>query len=144
VKNKEIADMNHRCGHRFTTDRTIRIRTASGAVSIARLTDVSVSGAMINTVLDLPYMSRIKVQMTRGYDGDGSTREVDAYVIRRTPEGTGIEWEELNPRAVDELVRSLARAPAANSEPQKADHAVVRHGNLAMLPGIPMAYYRLH
>lgn len=108
--------MEDRCGRRFSVDRTVRIRTANGEVSIARLQDVSISGAFLKTLPDLPYLSRIKIQLARGYDGDGSTREVEACVVRSTPEGTAIEWDEIAPHEISELIHAIGDTAANEAE----------------------------
>jgi hypothetical protein len=62
-------------------------------LGMARLVNVSVSGALIATALDLPLHSNILV--TPFHIDGSSERPIPACVIRAEPGAVGIEWRDM-------------------------------------------------
>lgn len=67
--------------------------------------DASASGAFLSTSLDLPYLSRVYLQLTVGRRHRASTHVLEAHVIRSAPGGIGIEWCEFAPACIAHLIQ---------------------------------------
>jgi hypothetical protein len=106
-------------------------------MAVARLRDVSVSGAFLETAAIVRANSCVHVQF-KTHLGSNS-RELRAHVVRMTPEGIAVEWAEFAPREVARLMETypaLARdtelpvvRAAASTQPPAYGAAV----NLAAL-----------
>jgi len=120
--------MEHRWGWRLRVDLTARVGDSAGLNSIARLRDVSVSGAFLETTAIVRANSCVFVQF-KTHRGSNS-RELPAHVVRTTPEGIAVEWSEFAPHEVARLMETYparARAeparPAAREPPSAYDVA---------------------
>jgi PilZ domain len=121
----DYVPMEHRWGQRFNVDMPIRftLRPAS-CVSIGRLVNVSLSGGFISSHQDLRWLSRIQLlfeSTPRAKPGS----EIAGYIARKSDAGIGIEWCELAPPAVAELVRYLNPIQDA-SAPADSQHSTRR------------------
>jgi hypothetical protein len=96
--------MEHRWGWRLRVDLNARVGDASGLTNLARLRDVSVSGAFIETAAPVPAFGAIDVQF-RTHRGNDS-RWLEAHVVRTTPEGVAVEWAEFAPREISRLMET--------------------------------------
>jgi hypothetical protein len=97
-------------------------------MNIARLRDVSVSGAFLETGAILRTFSSVDVQF-RTHRG-GSSRVLSAHVVRTTPDGVGVEWREFAPREVSRLMETypdhvLRPERGAGRDPAPRDVAAV-------------------
>jgi hypothetical protein len=111
--------MEHRLGTRHATDVDVYLRTWGSTVSArGRLRDLSVSGALISTLLPCQPLLQVTVQIA----AEGRPRRsrsgawFDAQIVRLTQGGIGIEWAELQP----ELVAQLALIQQTD-EPMRAN-----------------------
>ena len=101
--------MEHRWGWRLRVDLTARVGDATGQMNIARLRDVSVSGAFLETAAVLRAHTCVDVQF-RTHRGSIS-RPLSAHVVRSTPEGVAVEWSEFAPREVARLMETHPAEP---------------------------------
>ena len=85
--------MEHRWGERFPCRLTIWIDAGPGTGGTGRLRDVSLSGAFLETALELPLLARIKIGVVREGAGDREPA-IEASVARRDRDGVGVEWCE--------------------------------------------------
>jgi hypothetical protein len=69
--------------------------------------NASVSGALLETTLDLPLQSTVVLNISMPDAGNSATRTLDARVTRIDPTGIGIEWSDMAGVDVTDL---LARA----------------------------------
>jgi PilZ domain len=100
--------MEHRIGQRHLTDVKVYIGTSGGrVVSEGVLADVSISGGFIRTALLAEPLSAVTVQFRAD---DPTMPAMMAQVVRRTPQGLGIAWEDY----ATKLVRSLTRLPISD------------------------------
>jgi len=84
--------MEHRWGRRRPCKARVAVSAGSGVAGIGRLRNVSISGALMETSLPLSLFTQIAVAVLRD---DGSRyAEFTATVVRRGPDGIGIEWAE--------------------------------------------------
>ena len=99
--------MEHRCGTRYPTDTVVCVGASYGAlIAPGLLTDVSVSGCFIHTLLPVDPLVRISVRILSARRSLANLR-LDGQVTRRTKSGIGVEWAEYLP----ELVRQLTWYP---------------------------------
>jgi len=96
--------MEHRLGARHTTDVDVYLRTWGSTVSArGRLRDLSVSGAFISTSLPCRPLLHVTVQISP----DGRRRSgaaLEGQIVRLEEGGIGVEWSELQPELVAQLV----------------------------------------
>jgi hypothetical protein len=128
--------MEHRVGHRLTIHEKVLFRLGSAAPIAAVLTDISVSGAFVQTPTRL---SESMAAQIRWPASDASTpksaRAVAAWVVRRSPTGYGIEWADFAPRSVCLRLNRywLREALAGLAEPdttRAGDQPLATNGNL--------------
>ena len=84
--------MEHRFGWRYPCGAPVRISGGAGLAGEGLLLNVSMSGACIQTALDLPPSAL--VSLTRIREDDHTAVELLASVVRRTVDGVGVEWCE--------------------------------------------------
>jgi hypothetical protein len=99
--------MEHRWGKRVTMDAPIRLTAAhlSWVSRSARLRDVSLSGGLIVTEVDLRILSQLLV-IVRAPRPTEQASVIGAYVTRKYQSGIGIEWCDFAPPTVVELLRA--------------------------------------
>ncbi len=84
--------MEHRWGFRQSTDLTVRLVTSPAAVATGRITNVSCSGAFLETAAGLRVLSLIYLEPVTAHRFPSRTQQIAASVVRRTREGVGLEW----------------------------------------------------
>jgi hypothetical protein len=92
MPNTNLAYVEHRWGRRIPCSAPVRLITHGEPVT-ARLRDLSMSGAFVETESVLPVFARVTLAILRE---DGSQREqrLNAVVIRVAVDGIGVEWCE--------------------------------------------------
>jgi hypothetical protein len=93
--------MEHRWGHRVAVRLDVRLVCGRFAIGEGRLRDVSVSGAFIETELELPILAQVRI--------GASDFEVAAHVVRAEATGIGVEWCALAPWCVSDLQKLAMR-----------------------------------
>ncbi len=103
--------MEHRWGKRVILSVAVRLRTRAGHAIPGRIENASLSGAFVRTSPDLPPYAHVLLEI------EGTpvkSQPIDAYVVRVTPEGLGLEWAEFAPPAIATLLaRASARRPGS-------------------------------
>ena len=102
--------MDHRWGHRIAVDLPIRVmHPGISRCEPGTLSNVSLGGALIMSPLDSTVGSHLQLAITipSGEDSDSYESVIDAYLVRRSEPGLGIEWAEFAPMEVIDLVRAL-------------------------------------
>jgi hypothetical protein len=102
--------MEHRWGTRVQLDAPADIRTADGRVFRASVGNASLSGALIETSLRLPRLSRIAVRPV-GTDGEW----LEACIVRTDFRGYGVEWMEPGLRAISTLLAHRRDVPTSQA-----------------------------
>jgi len=97
--------MEHRCGTRYKVDLAVYARAHAGVVSsVGWLRDVSLTGGFLETALPAQPLAHISLRLI---DADGQLGpRLEGQVVRRAPNGLGIEWSEY----ATELIRALGRS----------------------------------
>jgi hypothetical protein len=98
--------MEHRWGRRVTVEVPVRIDLAHRTVGRGTLRNVSVSGAFIETSLELPVFTNLVVALPATNELAPGSHELAASVVRRVPAGLAVEWRDM---ACPALVALLER-----------------------------------
>jgi hypothetical protein len=98
--------VEHRWGQRQQIKRRVRLRTRSGVIGHGVVSDVSISGAFIQSPLPAPLLTYVQVQFTTADHGYRFGAAIEGQVVRRTPGGFGLEWCEFAPQVVSALAVS--------------------------------------
>jgi hypothetical protein len=117
--------MEHRWGQRHAFEQMVLLRAAGWRV-LARVRDISISGAYFRCVVPDAGVARVRVDFRQP-----RSPELVAYIVRRTPEGIGVEWGEFGCRAITRL---LSRVPPDGAEacapsPECSNAAATPRGN---------------
>ena len=97
--------MEHRWGNRVPVRLDVRLVCRPLAIGTGNVRDVSVSGAFIETDLELPILAHVRVQ--------ASDFDIAAHVVRVDSNGVGVEWCALAPWCVADLQMLAMRRQAA-------------------------------
>jgi hypothetical protein len=103
--------MEHRWGRRIPCRLYVRLTGGAGVSGAGRLRDVSMSGAFIDTALDLPQLAQVELAVVR----DDPPREITmmASVVRVERDGIAVEWCEMSAGPVCALLGCATRCAAA-------------------------------
>ena len=99
--------MEHRWGSRISVDITAPLRRASGCRSLARIVNISRSGALIRTDAVLPLFARVDIYL--------AGRGVPSFVARVDGDDIGVEWCE----PAHEVLTALLRPAHAAADPPR-------------------------
>jgi hypothetical protein len=90
--------MDHRWGKRVAVQLPVRLRCLPDAIGSGVVTDLSLSGAWVNSELAPAVYSHVEVTIDSiGILDDSSSpscTRLFGYVVRVQPHGFGIEWNE--------------------------------------------------
>lgn len=89
--------MDHRFGRRIPCGTPVAISAGTVILGAGRLRNVSLSGAFVETALDLPPFSQIAIE--KQCEG-GRDIQLLASVVRKDADGVGIEWCETPSRSI--------------------------------------------
>jgi hypothetical protein len=117
--------MEHRWGRRYDTDVSVRFVALPGTIGSGRVTNVSLSGAFMETTAKLRlrtvlYIEGLESARERGKAG--TSKRLAATVVRRCSAGVGLEWCE-RAYPVSELSQfstSAGRPPARQGQTMSA------------------------
>ena len=92
--------MEHRWGYRRQFDRIVWVRTAGGATSRGCIRNVSISGAWVDSPLQLPALVNVSIQFRVLRAGRTATRSLRGQVVRVAQSGFAVEWGDVTPSAL--------------------------------------------
>lgn len=110
--------MEHRYGVRYLSAIDVFVRSQSGQLAAqGRLLDVSLSGAFVATSIPIAPLTSITIEVLSVIAPARRCKPIqcqpiEAQVIRRTDSGLGIEWQELQPASLSQLLDCRQPAPA--------------------------------
>ena len=99
--------MEHRWGQRVTLEVPVRLLLAGRMLGRGVLRDVSISGALIETALELPVFSNLVVALPSPGETVPGAIDLPACVVRRAAAGFAVEWRDM---ACPSIVALLERA----------------------------------
>ena len=121
--------MEHRWGVRTRVDIAVRLAGNSLTVLDGRLVNVSLSGAFITLGCPVNPLSRLDIQILAAPGMRHTSLKIPACVIRRGPNGIGVEWCEFACPAVREVLRAAVPFPGLIHEsPVPSDISVTSRG----------------
>ncbi len=107
-KPKTLSDpTSARFGERIPFELPVRISVDGRALGHGIVRNASLSGALIETALELPLHTNLVVTLTIPGKGAPAPRELAACVVRIDAAGIAIEWRDMGSVDVNDL---LARA----------------------------------
>jgi hypothetical protein len=107
VSPRSEKNMEHRWGERISAAVEVRLIAESSRLNSGVLRDVSISGGFIETEWAVPLWARLHIEIVWL---PGSVRERIAACVARVDErGIGVEWQELAPGAVVQMMASRLR-----------------------------------
>ena len=109
--------MEHRWGQRVPVDIPVSLRLACGTLVPARLVDLSVSGARVQTDEPLALLSPVTVLLDR-YLSEPWARTVCAHIVRLAFNEAGVEWSEFSPPEICAELLEAAERPSVSAELQ--------------------------
>lgn len=85
--------IDHRWGRRRVTDAAVRFMALPGTLGVGRITNVSVTGAFMETGVELPIAAILHLESIET-TAEAARRRLAASVVRCTEQGVGLEWCE--------------------------------------------------
>jgi hypothetical protein len=108
-KSQTLSDpTSARFGERIPFELPVRLGTDGRALGRGIVRNASLSGALIETALELPLHTNLVVRMTIPGKGTPAPRELAACVVRVDPSGIGIEWRDMASVDVTDLLERAA------------------------------------
>ena len=106
--------MEHRWGQRVTLEIPVTLAVAGRTLGRGVLRNASISGALIETALELPVFSNLVVSLPSHGESAPRTADLHACLVRRAPAGFAVEWRDMAcPAIVALLERATGRRAAA-------------------------------
>jgi hypothetical protein len=96
--------MEHRWGERVVVDIPVQVSAPPLMIGLGRVLNLSISGAWISGNFDLPPLARAIVIFDLGIGGQQEALPLACYVARVRAGGMGVEWRELAPQIVSDLM----------------------------------------
>ena len=101
--------MERRWGNRVPVDESVCIKRENATVGFASLSEVSLSGGFLRTRWRLPNLSRVHVELPDVMKDAGTSGHIEAFIVRQTTEGLGLEWCEFAPPSIARLIETHSR-----------------------------------
>lgn len=109
--------MEHRCGQRNDTNMTILLRRRGwGGWLVGELTNISISGAFLRVPAGA-FACHALIELEASQPGARRMLRSKAMVVRTTPEGIGILFDELRPGSLAPLFDEGPRPPSLPVSP---------------------------
>ena len=96
--------MEHRWGERIVVDIPVQVSVPPFIIGTGRITNISISGAWISGRFDLPPLARAFIVFDFSLGGVREALPIACFVARVRAEGMGVEWRELAPQIVSDLM----------------------------------------
>ena len=105
--------MEHRWGQRVTLEIPVTLAVAGRTLGRGVLRNASISGALIETALELPVFSNLVVSLPSHGESAPRTADLHACLVRRAPAGFAVEWRDM---ACPSIVALLERATGRRAD----------------------------
>jgi hypothetical protein len=99
------ACMEHRWGQRVTAEFPVMIRCEGWVFGMARVRDLSLSGALLVTPLEVPLHANVTISPVR--EGK-TTADLPACVVRSEAGSIAVEWRDMASPQVIALIESVS------------------------------------
>ena len=105
--------MEHRWGQRVTLEIPVTLAVAGRTLGRGVLRNASISGALIETALELPVFSNLVVSLPSHGESAPRSADLHACLVRRAPAGFAVEWRDM---ACPSIVALLERATGRRAD----------------------------
>jgi len=106
--------MEHRWGQRVTLELPVGLEVGGRSLGRGLVRNLSVSGALIETSLELPVFTNLVVTLPASREIAGQSSGLAASVVRTAPGGFAIEWRDMACPTVVALLERMVGRPAAS------------------------------
>ena len=103
-----------RFGQRVELKVPVALTVAGRPSESGVLRNASISGALIETALDLPLHANIVVTFTISDGKEQDVRELNACVVRIDPAGIGVEWRDMGSVDITDLLARASKSGPAD------------------------------
>ena len=103
----------HRWGQRVTLEVPIRLYVEGRALGRGILRNASISGALIETALELSRYTNLVVSMPTMSEVTTGSHDLAACVVRQAPGGFAVEWRDMACPAIVTLLERITGQRAA-------------------------------
>jgi hypothetical protein len=122
--------MEHRWGERINVDIPVQVSDPALTTVPGRVLNLSISGAWISGKFALPPLARALVIFDIGIGSMSEPLPIACYVARVHLDGMGVEWRELAPQIISDLLLFATdspqrREPKAVAPPEAASQTLV-------------------
>lgn len=108
--------MEHRWGERIVVDIPVQVSVPPLVIGTGRITNISISGAWISGRFDLPPLARAFVVFDFSLGELREALPIACFVARVRAQGMGVEWRELAPQIVSDLMLLAAGTDHARAQ----------------------------
>jgi hypothetical protein len=115
--------MEHRWGERIVVDIPVQVSVPPLVLGGGRVLNLSISGAWISGKFDLPPLARAMIIFDLSMGGIPEPLPIACFVARVRPEGMGVEWRELAPQIVSDLLLFASSNPVIGPKPAPSEEA---------------------
>ena len=106
--------MEHRWGQRITLELPVRLEVGNRTLARGLLRNLSVSGALIETSLELAVFTNLVITLPAACEIAGQSAGLPASVVRTAPGGFAVEWRDMACPQVVALLERLVGRPVAS------------------------------
>src|SRR5690349_1356760 len=93
-----------RWGPRVEVDLPVRLKLPQGRSENGRMRNLSLSGALIECVVELPMFTPLRIQIPAIEFSASEPIELTARVVRAEHPQIGIEWRDFEPQSLKDLL----------------------------------------
>lgn len=115
--------MEHRWGQRVTLEVPVKLEVGGRTLGRGVMRNASVSGAFIETALELPVYTNFVVALPTLSEAEPGCQALEACVVRLQPGGIAVEWRDM---ACPSLVALLERTSGRRVRELLGDEAFAR------------------
>lgn len=104
----------HRWGRRIPLEVPVKLGLGGRTVGRGLLRNASISGALIESAVELPVFTNLLVVLPTTSEAAPSSVELAACVIRRETGGFAVEWRDMACPSIVELIERISGVRLAN------------------------------
>jgi hypothetical protein len=104
----KIESTSIRFGSRVRAELAVELSVDTRTAGRGILRNASISGALIETALELPLHTNLLVTLTIPGDESPTARSLAACVVRLDPAGVGVEWRDVGGADIVDLLDRAA------------------------------------
>jgi hypothetical protein len=112
--------MEHRWGQRITFEVPVKLAMGGRTLGRGVLRNVSMSGALIETTVELPVFSNLEVTIPDLGHRSSRACNLDACVVRCEPGRFAVEWRDMACPSIAALLERVSGQPATELVEDKA------------------------